>query len=100
MEVYRLNFYTPVYKEAEAAYAKLDPTFYEVSGYQDLKQLKNKEEIKLIIVFPPLKQDFLNTSRDWFSGKNFQEYSLDLQTKTDFPFYIIKNTIATIFYKE
>ncbi len=40
--------------------------------------VKNKEDIKCVVVFPKLESKFLNENKDWFSKDNFRREEFDL----------------------
>ncbi|MBW4550908.1 MAG: glycosyltransferase family 39 protein [Aphanocapsa sp. GSE-SYN-MK-11-07L] len=76
------HFFSDSYQDEEAGLKFLDPKTVD-SFYKDqtVKNIKNKNQIKAIVVLSSdkLKQDFLSSAKDWFDPANYQEsnYRLD-----------------------
>ncbi len=78
----RSDFITNSMKKAEEDWIFLNPEIIKKS-YKSLGNIKEKELIRCIIVPPKLKHEFLISSSDWFQIQDFNEYTFDLTSSTD-----------------
>ena len=75
------DFYSETYKEQEKYWKFINPkevkTFY---NNKSISTLEDKQSIKGVVIFSS-KEDFINTSKDWFSEVSFNknEYALNYQ---------------------
>ena len=94
------DFITNTLEKEEAPWYFLDPKkLKEYYNYQLLDKLRDKESVRCVVVFPELKNDFLNSSSNWFSINNFKEYIFDLMSSKEKSFSLERQEIENYIKK-